>query len=53
MLHVDEGTDAAELLGLGDDVLAKGGLAGGLRAVDFDDAAARHAAHAEGDVERD
>jgi hypothetical protein len=38
------------LLGFGNDVLAEGGFAGGLGAVDFDDAAARHAAHAQRDV---
>jgi hypothetical protein len=53
VLHVDVGADAAELLGFGDDVLAEGGLAGGFGAVDFDDTAARHAAHAQRDVERD
>ena len=53
VLGVDEGRDAAGLLGLGDDVQGEGGLAGGLRAVDLDDAAARHAADAERDVEGD
>ena len=53
MLHVDEGAGAAELLGFGDDVLADGGLAGGFRAVDLGDAAARDAADAEGDVQRE
>jgi hypothetical protein len=52
VLGVDEGADAAGLLGLGDGVERQRGLAGGLRAVDLDDAAAREAAHAERDVER-
>ena len=37
--------------GLGDEVLAEGGLAGGFGAEDFDDAAFGDAADAEGDVE--
>ena len=52
VLGVDEGGDAAELLRLGDDLQRQRGLAGGFRAVDLDDAAARQAADAERDVER-
>ena len=51
VLGVDEGGDAAALLGLGDHVQGEGGLAGGLRPVDLDDAPAREAADAERDVE--
>ena len=40
-------------LGLGDDVLADGGLARRLRAEDLGDPAARDAADAEREVERD
>ncbi len=53
VLGVDERRDAAALLGVGDGVEGEGGLAGGLRPVDLDDAAAREAADAEGDVEGD
>ncbi len=52
VLHVDESHRAAHVLGLGGDVLADGGLAGRLRAVDLGNASARDAAHAQGDVER-
>ena len=41
VLGVDEGGDAARLLGFGDDVQGQGRLAGRFRAVDLDDAAAR------------
>ena len=51
VLGVDERRLAAELLRLGDEVVDHGGLARGLRAEDLDDAAARDAADAEGDVE--
>ena len=51
MLGVDEGADAALLLGLGDGVQRQRRLAGGFRPVDLDDAAARQAADAERDVE--
>ncbi len=51
MLGVDEGGDAAELLGFGDDVQGHGGLAAGFRAVDFDDAAARESADAQREVQ--
>ena len=51
VLGVDEGADAALLLGLGDDVQRQRGLAGGFRPVDFDHPAARQAADAERDVE--
>ena len=49
---VDEGGDAAGLLGLGDHVQGERGLAARFGAEDFDDAAARKALAAEGDVER-
>ena len=52
MLGIDEGGDAAALLGFGDDVQRQGRLAGGFRAVDLDDAAAWHAADAERDSSR-
>ena len=52
VLGVDEGALAAALLRLGDDVVDEGRLARRLGAVDLDDAAARDAAHPEGDVER-
>src|SRR5580700_8118129 len=48
---VDEGADAALLLRLGDAMERERGLAGGFRAVDLDDAAARQPADAERDVE--
>jgi hypothetical protein len=51
VLGIDEGTDAALLLGFGDGVQSERGLAGGLRPVDFDDAALGQAADAERDVE--
>ena len=51
VLGVDEGGDAAGLLGLGDDVQGEGGLARGLGTVDLDHAAPRHPADAEGQVE--
>ncbi|SIA98632.1 Uncharacterised protein [Mycobacteroides abscessus subsp. abscessus] len=51
VLSVDEGRVAAGLLGVGDSVQGDRGLTGGLGAVDLDDAAARKAADAEGDVE--
>jgi hypothetical protein len=51
VLDVDEGGEAALALGLGDDAQAEGRLAGGLRAVDLDDAALRQAADAEGEVD--
>ena len=53
VLGVDEGDDAAGPLGVGHRVQGDRGLAGGLRAVDLDDPAARQAADAEGDVEGD
>src|SRR6185436_19375431 len=53
VLDVDERGDAAPALGLGDDVLAERGLARRLRAEDLRDPAARDAAHAEREVERD
>ena len=51
VLGVDEGGIAPGLLGVGDGVQGDRGLTGGLRTVDFDDATARQAADAEGDVE--
>ncbi len=51
VLGVDEGADAAELLGFGDGVQRQRGLAGGFRPVDFHHPAARQAADAERDVE--
>ena len=53
VLGVDERAHAAELLGLGDHVVDERRLARGLRAEDLDDAAARHAADAEREVERE
>jgi hypothetical protein len=52
VLRVDERADAAELLGLGDDVVDQRRLPGGLRAEDLDDAAAWTAADPERDVQR-
>ena len=51
MLCVDERRHAAGLLRLRDDMQRHGGLAGGFRAVDLDDAAARQAAHAQRHVQ--
>jgi len=48
---IDEGAGALELLHLGDDLQRQRGLAGGLGAVDLDDAAARQAADAQRDVQ--
>jgi hypothetical protein len=53
VLRVDEGCQAAGLLRLGDDLEGDGGLAGGLRTEDLDDAAARNAAYTECGVKRD
>ena len=53
VLDVDERGDAARALGLGDDVLAERRLARRLRAEDLGDPAARDAADAEREVERD
>ena len=52
VLGVDEGADAAHLLGLGDDLVDERRLSRGLGAEDLDDAPARDAAHAEREVER-
>ncbi len=52
MLGIDEGAHAAELLGLGEDVVDERRLARGLRAEDLDDAPARHAADPEREIER-
>ena len=51
MLGVDEGGHAALLLGVGDGVQGDGRLAARFRAEDFDDAAARQALAAQGDVQ--
>jgi len=51
VLDVDEGGEAAALLGLGDHAETEGGLAGGFRAVDLDDAALGEAADPEGEVD--
>ena len=51
MLGVDEGADTALLLRLGQDLEGQSGLAGRLRPVNLDDAAARQPADAERDVE--
>ena len=53
VLGIDIGRDAAHALGLGDDVQGEGGLTGRFRTVDLGDPAARDAADAEGEVERD
>ena len=53
VLGVDEGADAAAALRLGDHVVDERRLARGLRAEDLDDAAARQAADAEREVERE
>jgi len=51
VLRVDEGADAALLLGFGDGLERQRGLAGGFGPVDLDDAAAGEPADAERDVE--
>src|SRR3712207_2954002 len=51
VLGVDKGGEAAGLLGFGDDVQGGGRLAAGLGAENLDDAPARYAADAEGQVE--
>ena len=51
VLGIDEGADAALLLGLRHHLQGKRGLAGGLRPVDLDHAPARQAADAQRDVE--
>jgi hypothetical protein len=53
VLGVDERRDAAGLLGVGDGVQRYGRFARALRSVDLDDAPARQAADAQGDVEGD
>ena len=53
VLGVDEGADAAAPLRLGDHVVDERRLAGGLRAEDLDDAAARQAADPEREIERE
>src|SRR5689334_17374659 len=51
MFGIDEGTDAALLLRLGEAVQRERGLAGGFRPVDFHNATARQSTDAERDVE--
>ncbi len=51
VLGIDEGSDAATLLGVGDDVETERRLAGRFRPEDFEDSAAGNADAAEGDVE--
>ena len=53
VLGVDERRHAAEFLRLRDHLQRQRRLAGGLRPEDLDDAAARHAADAEGEVDAD
>ena len=53
VLGVDEGGEAAGLLGLGDDLEGDGGFTGAFRAEYLDDAATGNAADAEGGVEGD
>ncbi len=53
MFHIYKGNRTAHLLGFSGQVQTDGGLAGGFRAVDFSDARARHAAHAQRDIQRD
>ena len=53
MLGIDEGDDAAERLGLGDDLQRQRCLAAGLRTVDFDDTAPGDAADAQSCIERE
>ena len=50
MFGIDEGGHAAGLLGLGDHLQGDGGFATGFGAEDLDDAAAGHAADAQGGV---
>ncbi len=52
VLGIDESTNAATLLRLGDDMVDHGRLAGRLGAEYLDDAPARHAAYPQGDVQR-
>src|SRR5215469_1423941 len=51
VLRIDEGRRAAAALHFRDDLQCEGGLAGGLRPEDLDDAAARQAADAQGDIQ--
>ena len=53
VLGVDERRHAAELLRFRNDLQRQGGLAGRFRPEDFDDAAARHAADAEREIDAD
>jgi len=50
MLGIDEGADAAALLGLGNGLQRQRGLAGGLRPVDLDDPALGQPANAKRDI---
>ncbi len=51
MFHIDIGCHTAQLLRLGDDVLADGGLSRRFGAVDFGDAAARDTADPQGNIQ--
>ena len=51
MLRINEGTDAARLLGLGDGMGGEGGFAGALRTVDLHNASAGETAYTESNVE--
>ena len=51
MLGVDEGAGAAQLLHFGNDLQGERGFTRGLGPEDFDDPAARQAAHTERDIE--
>ena len=53
VFRIDEGGDAAKLLGFGNGVQGECRLAGRFRSVDFDNAAAGEASHAECHVELD
>jgi hypothetical protein len=52
VLYVDEGCYPTLLLSLGDHLQSDGGFTGRFRPEDFDDAAARQAADAQGSVQR-
>ena len=51
MLNVDKGHLAALFLGFGKDVQCQRGLTAGFRAIHLDDAAARHTAHAQRQIQ--
>ncbi len=52
MFHVDESRSAAACLALCDDVLAEGGLTGGLRTVNLSNASFWDAPNAQRDIQR-